>query len=185
VLKGERVLLAPLRKDDLEVFFGWINDRADVLSAAAYKPVHEAAHEAWAESVTKDADSVIFAIRRVDDDRLVGYVQLVDIDWRNRSAELRLRIGDKDARNQHFGYEGTGLLLTHAFDDLNLTRVWAHVFATNAPTLKGSQRLGFREEGRLRKAAYVGGDYVDVVVIGVLRDEFRPPPGPSDGSAPE
>lgn len=184
MLRGENVLLAPVRRDDLEVFFGWINDRADVLSAAGYKPVHEPAHQAWVESVTKDEDSVIFAIRRVAGDHLVGYVQLVDIDWRNRNAELRLRIGDKDARNQRFGQEGTGLLLAHAFEDLNLIRVWAHVFATNVPTLKGAERLGFREEGLLRKAAYVGGDYLDVVVIGVLRDEFRPPPGLRDGSSP-
>jgi RimJ/RimL family protein N-acetyltransferase len=127
---------------------------------------------------------VIFGVRAVADDRLVGYVQLAGIDPRARSAELRVRIGDPSTRAQGVGYETCGLALRHGFDDLNLRRVWAHCFATNEPVLRGADRLGFRREGVLRQGAYVGGEYVDVVVIGILRDEFRPPPSIMDGREP-
>jgi RimJ/RimL family protein N-acetyltransferase len=184
VLRGEQVVLAPLRKADVETLFGWINDRHDVVSAAGYKPVHEEPHRLWAESVVERADTVIFGIRTVEDDRLVGYVQLAGIDPRARSAELRIRVGDADARGHGVGYEASGLALRHGFDDLNLRRIWAHCFATNEPVLRGADTLGFRREGLLRQNAYVAGEYVDVVVIGILRDEFQPPPSIMDGRKP-
>ena len=183
MLRGEKVVLAPLRDGDLETLFEWINDRGEVLSAAAYKPVHEEMHRSWAKSVATREDGVIFGARAVPDDRLVGYVQLAGIDLRARSAELRIRIGDPEARAQGIGYEACGLALRHGFEDMNLRRVWAHCFATNEPVLRGADKLGFRREGVLRQDAYVGGEYLDVVVIGILRDEFRPPPSITDGRA--
>ena len=176
MLRSENVVLAPLRTADIETFFEWINDRSEVQLAAGYKPIHEPAHAAWFESVSRGEDSVIFAIRLVEDDRLIGYVQLVEIDWRNRNAELRIRIGDPSDRYQRFGVEAGVLILRYAFEDLNLARVWAHVFATNEAVRQGARRVGFREEGTLRRAAYVGGDYVDVVVIGMLKGELKLPP---------
>jgi RimJ/RimL family protein N-acetyltransferase len=183
VLRGEQVVLAPLRPDDFDTLFVWINDRDDVLSAAAYKPVHEQQHRSWAESVVRREDTVIFGVRTLADDRLIGYVQLAGIDPRARSAELRVRIGDLDWRARGVGYEACGLVLRHGFDDLNLRRIWAHCFATNVPVLRGAAGIGFRQEGTLRQNAYVGGEYVDVVVIGILREEFLPPP--SIAAAPQ
>lgn len=175
MLKGEKVTLAPLRAEDVEQLYRWINDRPEVLAAAAYKPVHEAAHRSWVDSVVRRDDTAIFGIRTSADDRLIGYVQLVDIDSRTRSAELRIKIGDPEKRAQALGPEAGGLALRHGFEDLNLRRIWAHVFATNEPVRRAAAGIGFREEGVLREAAYVGGEYVDVIVIGLLRDEFRPP----------
>ena len=174
MLKGARVSLAPLREADVDKLFGWINDRDEVLLGAAYRPVHESAHREWIKETVRRPDTVIFAIRAAPDERLVGYVQLVGIDPRARSAELRIRIGDRDARGQGVGLEAGGLILRHAFEDLNLERVWAHVFPTNEPVRRGARRLGFQEEGRLRRAAYLAGEYVDVIVIGILRSEFQP-----------
>jgi RimJ/RimL family protein N-acetyltransferase len=181
MLKGNQVALAPLRPDDFETLFEWINDRGDVLSAASYKPVHEHMHRSWAASVVKRQDGVIFGVRGVGDDRLLGYVQLAGIDARARSAELRVRIGDPEMRAQGIGYETCGLALRHGFEDLNLRRIWAHCFATNEPVLRGAGRLGFQREGVLRQSAYVGGEYVDIVVIGIMRDEFQPPASIVDG----
>jgi diamine N-acetyltransferase len=185
VLSGPKVFLAPVRETDLETLFYWVNDRESVLLGSVYKPVHAAAHRDWIDAIVRREDAVIFAIRTVDDDRLVGYLQLVGIDTRARSAELRIRIGDGDARGQGLGVEAGALILRHAFDDLNLERVWAHVFSTNEPVRRGARRVGFREEGCLRRAAYVGGEYLDVIVIGVLRDEFRQADPLSAAAAPD
>lgn len=43
------------------------------------------------------------------------------------------------------------------------------------------ERLGFREEGRLRDHAYLRGERVDVLVYGLLAEEWREERGTAEG----
>jgi RimJ/RimL family protein N-acetyltransferase len=169
VLRGERIILTPLRDEDSRILFEWINEREDVLLSAPYKPVHAADHREWFEGIRGRPDVAIFGIRLLDGDRLIGSCQLHGIDLRARSAELQIRIGDPDARGQGYGSDALGLLLRHGFDDLNLHRIWLRVFASNERAIRAYAGAGFVEEGRLRDAAYVDGEFVDVVVMARLR----------------
>jgi RimJ/RimL family protein N-acetyltransferase len=53
-----------------------------------------------------------------------------------------------------------------------LYRIYLHVFASNQAAIRTYEKAGFRREGLLRQHAHVDGKYVDVIVMGVLRDEF-------------
>jgi RimJ/RimL family protein N-acetyltransferase len=163
------VALTPLAADDLPELFAWINDREQVLFNAAYRPVGESQHREWFESVQKRADTVIFAIRRAG--RLIGTCQLHSISPVHRSAELQVRLGRASQRGKGYGTEAVRLLVEFAFDDLNLRSVYLHVFADNRAAIRAYEKAGFEREGLLREAAHVGGRYVDVVVMAVLRRE--------------
>jgi RimJ/RimL family protein N-acetyltransferase len=117
---------------------------------------------------------VIFGIREVAGGRLVGSCQLLGINPTHRKAELQIRIGDADARGRGYGREAVDLLLDFAFEDLNLHRVELTVLEGNEPAMKTYLSAGFAREGVMRQAAHIDGRYVDVVFMGVLRDE-RPP----------
>ena len=65
------------------------------------------------------------------------------------------------------------LLLNFAFKDLNLHRVYLHVFATNSAAIRAYEKAGFVYEGKLRSAAHIDGAYVDVVIMSVLREEYE------------
>jgi RimJ/RimL family protein N-acetyltransferase len=169
VLRGERIILAPLRDEDSKTLFEWINERDDVLLSAPYKPVHAADHREWFDAIRDRPDVAIFGIRLLDGDRLIGSCQLHGIDPRARSAELQIRIGDAGARGHGYGSEALTLLLRHGFHDLNLRRISLRVFASNERAIRAYDAAGFVEEGRLREAAYVDGEFVDVVVMARLR----------------
>lgn len=171
MLEGENVKLAPLRTDDIPVLFEWINDRSEVLHSAAYRPVHQPSHEAWFEDIQRRKDVVIFGIRLIGSDQLIGSCQLLAIHPTHRTAELQIRIGEGDARGKGYGSEATRLLLRFAFSDLDLRRVWLHVLGTNARAIRMYENCGFVREGVLRQAAHIDGNYVDVVVLGVLRGD--------------
>jgi RimJ/RimL family protein N-acetyltransferase len=173
VLSGPKVLLAPVAAEDLPTLYRWINDRDVVISSASYQPVHFSDHEAWWEAVSHDRGTVLFAIREIGSDGLVGTCQLVGIDSPHRSAELRIRIGAPADRGRGYGTEAVTLLLRHAFADLDLHRVTLDVFATNAPAIAVYERCGFVREGVLREAVYLNGRREDIVVMGILRDEWE------------
>lgn len=171
--RGGRVELAPLREDDSAALFSWINERGLVVLSAPFRPVSAVDHDRWFQTIRSRPDVRIFGIRLLEDDRLVGSCQLHSIDEEHRSAEVQIRIGDGDARGRGIGTEATRLLLRCAFRELDLHRVSLHVFATNGPARRLYERVGFREEGLLREAARIEGEWVDVVLMAILRSEYE------------
>lgn len=168
-----RVNLTPLSRADSDALFGWINDREQVLFNSPYRPVHRPQHDAWFESILKRHDVALFGIRTVADGRLIGTCQLTDIHPLHRGAELRIRIGVPQDRGQGHGAEACRLLLAFGFRDLNLHRIWLQVFDDNEPALKLYRKLGFLEEGRQRQAAFVDGRFKSIVLMSMLREEYR------------
>lgn len=176
MLRGKLVELSPLTDADSETMLGWINDRDLVLLSSAYRPVDEANHRAWFDSIRQRSDVVIFGIREAADHRLVGSCQLLGINPTHRKAELQIRIGEKSARGRGYGKEAVRLLVDFAFRDLNLHRVELTVFDGNEAAIRTYLGAGFSKEGVLRQAAHIDGRYVNLIVMSILRDEAEQGP---------
>ena len=173
MLESADVALRALTNSDLPRLLEWINDREQVLFNAPYRPVGEKQHQDWFDAIQQRADTVIFGISLLKpQQRLIGTCQLHSINHVHRSAELQIRLGDVKERNKGLGTQAARLLLDFAFKDLNLHRVFLHVFSTNAAAIKVYEKIGFVNEGVLRQAAYIDGRYVDVIVMGVLQEEY-------------
>lgn len=172
MLRGKKAYLSPLFEADGEILFEWINDRDLVLSSAPFRPIHMANHLEWFQMVQHREDVVIFGIRLIDDDCLVGTCQLHSINAIHRSAELQIRIGRKDAQGSGIGTEACSLLLYYAFQDLNLNRIFLHVFETNEPAIRLYTSSGFKIEGTLRNAVFIDGRWGNVMIMSILREEY-------------
>src|SRR5919199_891229 len=76
----------------------------------------------------------------------------MNISEANASAELSVIVGHPEDRNQGYGAEAISTILDYAFGDLDLNRVGLSVFEFNEDAISTYEKLGFREEGRLRQA---------------------------------
>lgn len=170
----DRVTLSPITMADAPVLFKWINDRKLVLFNSAYRPVHERTHREWLQGLAARQDLVAFAVRTVPGRRLIGTCQLTSISATHRSADLQIRMGDDRTRGQGLGLAAVRQLVEFGFRDLNLNRIALQVFATNGRAIKTYERAGFTIEGLLREAAFVDGEFIDVVVMSILAGEFAP-----------
>jgi RimJ/RimL family protein N-acetyltransferase len=54
-----------------------------------------------------------------------------------------------------------------------MNRVSLRVLADHARAIGAYHKAGFQEDGRLRQAAFVAGDFHDELVMSVLRAEHR------------
>jgi RimJ/RimL family protein N-acetyltransferase len=167
-LHGSMVCLSELRTEDSSILFEWINNPETTRHNAPYAPVHETSHEVWFKTATASRDRIIFGIRRLDSDHLVGTVQLFDIHPVHRSAELSIRIGDEAHRGQGFGSEAVRLATRFAFEDRNLQRVWLRAIAENRRAIRAYEKAGFHQEGLLRRSCFIGGRWCDEVVMAAL-----------------
>ncbi|MET8756095.1 GNAT family protein [Streptomyces sp. NPDC004667] len=78
-------------------------------------------------------------------------------------------------RRQGYAAEAAFLLLRFMFEENRYHKCQVWIFAYNEAPLALHRRLGFVEEGRLRELVYLSGRYHDVVMIGMLADEFARP----------
>jgi RimJ/RimL family protein N-acetyltransferase len=81
-------------------------------------------------------------------------------------------IGDKSVWDQGYGTDVMRLLLKHGFETLNLNRIYLKVYATNLRAIRCYEKVGYVPEGRLREASYKHGQYVDFILMSVLRSEY-------------
>ena len=103
---------------------------------------------------------------------IVGNCGLFNIDWRCRSAEVGIFIGEKGLWNQGYGSEAMRLLLKHGFETLNLNRISLDVYETNPRAIRAYEKAGYVLEGRKRQAMVKNGRYIDVLLMSVLRSEW-------------
>lgn len=165
----DRVLLRSLRQEDSPLLYDWITHRELVILNAAFHPISDVDHQVWFESMlTKRADLVIFVIEDMETHQAIGTCQLLNINWRHRSAELQIRIGDVQYHGRGFGTEAVKLLCRFGFADLNLHRIYLHVFANNIRAIKSYEKCGFVRDALLKEAAFIDGAWVDVVGMGKL-----------------
>jgi RimJ/RimL family protein N-acetyltransferase len=169
MLIGQHITLGPLVPEDFGPFFCWANDAATAQLDFAYRPVDMMAHQQWWDSIGKDPGKVVFAIRKKDAPVIIGYVQITGINPTHRSAEIGIRIGTEQDRNQGFGREALRLGVDFCWNHLNLNRAHLIVFKHNHRAISAYRAAGFKKEGVLRKAAFIGGDWVDLVPMAILR----------------
>lgn len=188
MIYGDRIRLRALERTDLPYFVRWLNDPEIRQGLSRYLPLSMAEEEIWFEDTLKrDAVERPLAIEIKNENTspntaeaelqpdwtLIGNAGFFNLDWRNRSAELGIMIGDKRYWNKGYGTETLRLLLRHGFTTLNLHRIYLRVFADNRRAIRAYQKAGFTLEGRLRQAEFHNGKYQDVLVMSVLQPEWK------------
>jgi RimJ/RimL family protein N-acetyltransferase len=173
-LRNDLVSLGPLLPEDVGTIFLWLNDAQAARLDLAFRPLDWAGYMAWLADLAKNSTRVFFAIRNVQESRLIGFLSLSSIHSVHRSAELGVRIGGEAERGRGYGRAALQLGLGYAFDHLNLNRVQLTVFADNTRAIGAYETVGFEHEGRMRRAAFIDGKWTDVLMMAALRPPARP-----------
>jgi len=175
MLKGEKVMLRGIRRDDLPRLWAFNNDVEVELASGGDPPFPQALERAYADydaAVGKGGrDGMSFAIEA--DATFIGQCALFNYSEYAQTCELGITIGDKAYWGRGYGRDAIRLLLDYAFRLRGLRRVYLTVFGNNARAIKAYAVCGFVEEGRLRRHVWSNGDYVDLVYMGILREEWQ------------
>lgn len=166
-----RVRLAEFDRRHVASTLEWMNDPALMRLLGRATRIGEDEHRRWFEGLAGRSDCRFFAIERLEGSRHLGNVWLWDIDRRHLRAEVRVVIGDPDGTDRGMGSEAIELVARHAFDALDLHRVYAYVLAINPRAKRAFEKAGFRPEGLLRGDRWDGERFVDVHVLGRLKDD--------------
>lgn len=172
VMAGERVRLEPPRREYAPAYLRWFADRAITRYLMVRHPTSLAKQEEWLEHMAESRDDVFWAIVRAADGAHVGSLGLHKIFWRHQNAEIGYVIGERDQWGKGFATEAARLGTEYAFLELNLQKVWATVFASNEASRRALERNGYRQCALFRRDRYAEGQWHDLWVGEILRDEW-------------
>jgi len=182
MLRGEKVILRAIERDDLPRLCAFNNDVEVELAGGGDPPLPQSLARLEAEfdqEAGKGGRGDGFAIEAIVPDggpaMLIGQCGLFQFDHVARTCALGITIGDKALWGKGYGREAVRLLLDHAFRLRNFRKVWLTVWGNNERAIRSYRACGFVEEGRLREHVWSNGAYHDLIYMGVLRDDAPPP----------
>lgn len=169
------VTLRPVRRDDLDALYRLIADLDtwELRRGDPPMPVTRAAFESWyLARVDTEPDrkhGAEFVIEH--DGELVGRCGLFSVDELARHAQVGIGLLPEHT-GQGYGTDALRALVEFGFRRWNLHRIGLGVLARNERAIASYRKIGFVEEGRLRQAAWVHGEYTDEVLMGLLRPDW-------------
>ena len=172
MIRGERVLLRPVKKEDIAVQHEFNQDISIQVLNGSFPHVSplERAQEFYENCTKRDESSETFAME-VDG----KYIGSCSLRWGKNypgSYHLGIIIGDRDLWGKGYGREAVALLLHHCFHYYGARRIGLITNAKNERAIGCFLACGFIEEGRIRKIKWIDGEFTDLVQMGMLREEW-------------
>ena len=171
-LESERLYLRPLEADDAVRCTKWINDPETRKWLSRCHPLNIMREHAWIEGLYTDSAHVVFAIVLKEGDQHIGNVGLHGVDHLNQTAVTGMLIGEADCRGQGYGPEAKELVLTYAFNTLNLRTIRSDTFASNERSNRALQKGGYEQVGRIPDRFFREGAWHDELVWVLTRERW-------------
>lgn len=177
IFQGKRVKLRSPEPTDAPIHFEMDNTYTNMArhNYFIHFPGSLVQAQNWSQQSAEKGDNnhaYTFNIEAVASGELVGGMNTFNCNMQNGTFSYGLGIFPPYQRHG-YASESIILLLRYFFMELRYQKVTAQVYAFNDGSLKLHEKLGFQQEGHLRRMFYSAGQYHDMVVLGMLAEEFQ------------
>ncbi|GAA2139810.1 hypothetical protein GCM10009760_22480 [Kitasatospora kazusensis] len=176
MIQGAKIALRARHDSDVAVLQTELYDDVATRSRADSRPWRPippgAADSPYAVPASSD-DVAFFSVVELASGELAGEALLWGINTHHRSAHLGISLRPGH-RGRGLGADVVRVLCRYGFLVRGMQRLQVETLADNAPMIAAATRAGFTVEGTLRRSAWVVGEYLDEVVLGMLADEWKP-----------
>ena len=168
------IKLFPIDQVEPELIYKWQNDRQIKYQKMGFRfPIQQKTVEEWIQKIRSDNGKKSSLHGIFLQNKAVGLVAINDIDYVNSNGNFGIYIGEKSFHNKGIGFEAGMLALDFAFNGIGLNRIELEVIKTNNIALKLYKKIGFSIEGEKREAYFYQGDFKNVYIMSILKDEFK------------
>ncbi|NCC18143.1 MAG: N-acetyltransferase [Bacteroidia bacterium] len=170
------VYFRAIEPDDVEYIYIWMNDH-EMMKDAVGMPRPKSMQECreWTiSSSNHNPYSYSFAICTNDNSKkIIGYMTLTNIHFVNSSVETgAIVIGDRNYRDGITWIESVLYLHYFTFEILHLNRLYGSHLLSQKVSHLITDLFFWKNEGILRQAVYKNGEYQDLSIDALLKDEY-------------
>ena len=175
VLRSNRVGLRARHEADVPILQSELYDDVAVRSRADSRPWRPIAPGSAASPYAvaePSEDAACFSVVDLSSDELAGETLLWGIDTHNRTAHVGISLRPA-FRNRGLGTDVLRVLCGYGFAVRGLHRLQLETLADNTAMIQAATRVGFTQEGVLRRSAWANGGFADEVILGLLAAEWN------------
>ena len=175
ILRTKRLQLRPLKLSDASAIQKAASARkiADTMISLPhpYPPGEAERYVSRQQAEQKAGGSVTFIIEQQVEGCFCGLVEVRDIDREHSQGELSfwLRV---DVWGRGYMSEVVQEVLRYGFEDLGLNRLYAYHMIRNPASGRVLEMNGFKQEGLLHQRVRKWGQFEDVALWAILRQEW-------------
>ena len=175
MLRGSKVGLRARHDEDIPILRTELYD--DVVNssraeAGPWRPITPGSKDPRLVVDDKEQGHVPFSVVELEGGTLVGTATLWGIDNHHRSAHIGLGLLPS-ARGKGYGTDVVAVLCQYGFVVRGLRRLQIETLSDNDAMLRSAERNGFVREGLLRSSAWVMGEFMDEVLLGLLVEDWK------------
>lgn len=173
-LKGEHIYLRALEPEDLEFIYTIENDESIWEVSHTQTPYSRFLIRQYLENAHQDiyeAKQLRLAVCLKDTFEAIGLIDLFDFDPQHARAGIGILIHQSTHRNKGIGAEALQLLVTYAFEHLQLHQLYANIADDNQPSLQLFTKFGFQKIGVKKQWNKVGNKYKDELLFQIINDK--------------
>ncbi|EOR27639.1 acetyltransferase, ribosomal protein N-acetylase [Clostridium sartagoforme AAU1] len=171
---GQLVKLRAYKEEDIEKATVYINDEEvkKLMDSAIPFPMTKWQEEEWVRSRKANTDFTYdFAIEDLKTGKYIGGCSINECDVKNRTCVVGIMIGDKEYWGKGYGSDALKVLIKFIFEEVNMNKIKLNVFSFNNRAIACYKKVGFKEEGILKKEIYRNGRYYDEIIMAMFKDD--------------
>lgn len=171
ILRGEKCILRPPRKEEFAEMAKWFEDPEVIRYTLQLGPPSEGLQEERFRQQVESPDNVAWAVEV--EGRPVGHTGIWGINWRYGHGETGIVIGDKSLWRKGIATEAMALRTRFGFQELHLHKIKTRAFVENEASIRALKKAGYHECGIQRKEVFRDGRWHDIWMGEVLREEWE------------
>jgi len=174
LLEGKNVNLRVMEKEDLPQITEWFNNTEFLGEYMGPFAVRKAEMEKACFPEVDPFERKWFFIEKKDGSK-IGYI------WHSNMLNLYMKMLElgyglvPSERGKGYCTEATQLMVDYLFLSKDITRIIATTHTKNVASQKVLEKVGFKREGTLRKTYLLRGEWTDMFIFSILREEWKEP----------
>ncbi|MGD0478508.1 MAG: GNAT family protein [Nitrososphaerales archaeon] len=173
MLEGKNVNLKTMEKEDLQAYAEWCNNPEFF---GEYNPLWQTSKAEMEKDFENSKDTKAFFIQKKDGSRIgiISHFYVSYPDGGTKHLEIGYSLAPGE-RGKGYGTEAFNLMLDYLFLSRANVRIQATTDTRNLASQRALEKAGLKKEGTLRKYFFMRGEWRDVFMYSILREEWEGP----------
>lgn len=125
-------------------------------------------------NIINKSDAFSYKAVDIETGEVVGHISLGGLSWRNKASRIsRVLVGNNAFKGKGICQQMTKAALKIGFEELGLHRISLGVYENNKAALNCYLKSGFSIEGVSRDILLYNGEYLSMIEMGILEQEWR------------
>jgi ribosomal-protein-alanine N-acetyltransferase len=171
LLEGKSVNLRVMEKEDLPLWAEWVN-KPDVFGE--YNPLHQMSRVEAEKILESPLELKPYIVEKKDRSKIGFVAHFHVLHVAGKLSEIGYSLVPSE-RGKGYCTEAVGIMVDYLFLSRETIRIQACTDTKNLASQKVLEKAGFRKEGTMRRYFFIRGEWRDVYLYSILREEWKEP----------